>query len=245
MSPAVSTFLLEAANFLLLVAALRWLLFRPVRAKLEERANKLRDEEQEAAKHLDEAKQLEADARQRHGELEGELRSLREQGAKDAEAEAHKIVADARAAAARENEALERRLGQFEATQVERMAEASATAAAEALRLLLERIQGPDLEDALLRSACAQASSLAHANGGRVVVRSSRPLPEASRNALATALGRSVPEIELAVDETLGAGLRIETPAGVVDASARGLASSVERTLRERLASGTNRERAS
>ncbi len=67
MSSALANFLFEAANFLLLAAALGWLLFKPVRRALDaERARHAREE--------DESKRLRAEAEV----LAREARSARE-----------------------------------------------------------------------------------------------------------------------------------------------------------------------
>jgi len=106
--------------------------------------------------------------------------------------------------------------------------------AREAVDRLLTTIHSPGLDQALVASACRQLDA-GTASGGEVLVESAAPLDEPARIALQNAAGIRGSTIAFRVVPDLGAGVRVTTPAGLIDASSSGIAAFAERALAERL----------
>jgi F0F1-type ATP synthase membrane subunit b/b' len=226
------TFLFEAANFLLLAAVLGWLFFRPVRDALERRRSEFEGEQRAAVDARAEAERALQDARTRRSELEDSLEELRERVQSEAEKEGERFIEAARAHAERERETLKEELVSLRRAQARSLARDAAFAAKEIVERLLEEMEGPDLEHALLRAACRELEKLRSAGPlAPVVIESVRPLEDLALTALAEAAGVAAAEAAHRVDPDLVAGLRVLTARGLVDASAAGLAAQAERVL--------------
>jgi F-type H+-transporting ATPase subunit b len=226
------TFLFEAANFLLLAAVLGWLFFRPVRDALERRRSELESEQRAAADARAETERALQDARARRSELEGSLEELRERVRREAETERERLVEAARAQTQRERETLKEELVSLRRGQARSLARDAAFAAKEIVVGLLERMEGPDLEHALLGAACRELEKLRSSGSlAPVVIESVRPLDDGALAALAEAAGVATADATHRIDPDLVAGLRVLTARGLVDASAAGLAAQAERVL--------------
>jgi F-type H+-transporting ATPase subunit b len=235
-SPSLATFFFELVNFLLLAALLAWLLFKPVRRQIESRQAAARQQAADIAARTAEADRLRDQWQQRHAALEEEVAATRAARVAAAEQEADAIVARAREAAGRERDRLVASLAQVERNEAGRLAAAAAAAAGDAVARLLTTIEGPDLESSLIRVACQRLEGLAGALPGAVVVESAHALADRDRDALVAALRRcSVAPVFRVVAE-LGAGLRVTTSRGLIDASAAGFAAAAERRLKSDLA---------
>jgi len=231
-STAWVTFLFEAANFLLLAAVLGWFFFRPVRDALERRRRELEDERSAASVARDEAERAAQDARTKRAELEDSLRELRERVHRDAETERERLVEAARAQMQRERETLKGELVSQRRAQARRLSHDAAFAAREIVVRLLGEVEGPDLERALLRAACAELEELRGSGPlSPLVVESAAPLDDAALAALARSAEVAVAGVAHRIDADLVAGLRVITPRGLVDVSAAGLASEAEHVL--------------
>jgi F0F1-type ATP synthase membrane subunit b/b' len=234
-SPSWVTFLFEAANFLLLAALLGWIFFRPVRDMLERRRTALEAEEREAAEQRALAERALAEAAARQSELERSHAALRERVREEAEREGSRVLDAAREQAQRERETLEAELAALRRGQAKRIAADAAAAARGTVVRLLEQIEGPDLEQALLAAAGRELAKLAA--GGTVdplIVESAAALDSAALDALAQAAGVGGSEMSTRRTPELGAGIRILTARGLIDASAAGLAAHAERMLMTR-----------
>lgn len=228
MSPAVTNFVFEAVNFLLLAGALGWFVFKPVRRALDaERAR--RASEEEALERL----KAEAEV------LSREARGAREAAAKEAEAQKTQILARAEAEAARIREearlaqqagrsALEAELASVREAQLASLADAVGRVAGDSVSHLLATLEAEPLDAALARAACAEIGRLNAGGRTGAVVECAHPLGDASRSMLEAALGG--PFEERVVDE-LGAGVRITTRDGQVEASAASLAREAARAV--------------
>lgn len=239
MSPGWSTFLLEGANFLLLLAALRWLLFKPIRRSLGERRERMRAEDQEAAKRLEHARAVEAEVKRRRKELEAELERMRQDRLGEARSQAESIVEAGRAAAARESDSSRERLRAIAETQIEDLAAAAASASGAAVARLLREIEGPDIGLALVRSVCRRLTTMRLSGSEPILVQSPRELPIEHRRSIEEALRDYGGHVEYRIDQAIGFGVRVETPQGVVEASAGGLSRYAERVLRDGLLRGS------
>lgn len=238
MSPALSTFLFEAVNFLALAAVLGWLFVKPIRRALDaERAEHARQEE-DAAAHLKEAERLRAEAQAQRAALSQELERMREEARAETVRQAERELAEGRARAEREREALRHELRGQEQSWRREMQEEAASVAAQAVLRLLEWLGGPELDTALARAACRELRAPSSEGLGHVVVESARPLPAEAHELVASELAGAASVRYLTAPE-LGAGLRIITGLGMVDASASGMSAYARRALALRLAAPT------
>jgi F0F1-type ATP synthase membrane subunit b/b' len=234
-SPTWTTFLFETANFLILTAVLGWLLFRPIRQALENRRMALAKEAEEAAAKGAEVKRLQEETRQRYAALDAELERLRHDVHVAAQQEAEQLRSEAHATVEREREAARHRLAHLEEAQLEHLAAAVATAAGTVVERLLRQLDGPDVERGLIRAACHELQALDGNDLGAVRVESAHPLDQATQDELTTALGKASRTLEFRVSPNLGAGIRISTSRGLIDASAAGLAAFARGALAEQL----------
>jgi len=228
-SPALANFLFEAVNFLLLAAALGWLLFRPVRRALDAERERHVREENELKRLRSEAESL---AKEAQATREGADREATERRAgilTAAQAEAARILDAARKTQGAERHALAQELESSRNAQAAAVADTVGRIAAESVSQLLARLEGPSLDAALVAAACAQLQTLpSSARGPAALVESAHPLDAQSRKLLEGALGAGF--AERTVGE-LSAGVRVTTPAGQVDATALSLARQASRAV--------------
>jgi F-type H+-transporting ATPase subunit b len=235
-SPTLANFLFEAANFLVLAGALGWVLFKPVRAALAAERERHEQQQAVATEAQQEAESLLEQAREARDGLEQQL----EQRRAEALAEAREQVAALEEAGRRERAArvqqLEQRLEAARRSQSTRLAESLGRIAAASVRDLLDALDGPSLDLALVRAACRELSTVPAQARGACVVESARPLDDASRRLLTEALGGPFDE---RVVRQLGAGVRVTTGAGQVDGSAVALARRAAQQVAGAVASGS------
>ncbi|NJN46050.1 MAG: F0F1 ATP synthase subunit delta [Candidatus Competibacteraceae bacterium] len=115
--------------------------------------------------------------------------------------------------------------------QRDRLAEVSAAAAAETVGHLLSQIGGPDLHSALIRAACQQLGSLPQGALPPVTVESAEPLSPEHLGVLRNTLGTATDAANFKTVKGLGAGIRISTGKGLIDASVRGLTQFARQAL--------------
>ena len=235
MSPAVTTFLFEIANFLILASVLGWLLFTPIRNSLEARKAAQEKQAQDAAAKLAEAERTRADIQRERRSLQDEQEHILKDARLAAQKDADAILSQAREAASLERTAALRELSNLTQVQLERLAVAVASASRAAVEKLLVNINGPDLERQLVQSACAELRRLDGKLLGPIIIESAAPLAAESVATLNATLGDTV-AARYQVRPDLQIGLRIQSDRGMIDASALGLASYAERVLRSQLA---------
>lgn len=231
MSPSVTTFLFEVINVLLLVGLLAWLFFKPVRAALQAKVDAERQRRDELAAQLTAAEQQRANLDQRLRGFEAEVAQLRQARLAAATEDAAAIRAQAHEAVQRERESATRMLAQLERAQLERLSLAIAATTREAVARLLAILSAPDLEVSLVQAARRQLTALDGRALGAVLIESARPLDDACRTALMTALVGHAPSVDFRVVPDLGAGVRVVTAKGLIDASASGIGREAERAL--------------
>lgn len=231
MSPTVTTFLFQLINVLLLTGLLAWLFFKPVRSALQTRVDADRQRRDELAAREAETTRQRTDLEARRREFEAELSQLREQCLAKSAQDADAIRTRAREAAARERETAVRTLAQLERAQIERLAAAIAATTRQSVVRLLSTLSASDLDVSLVRAACRQLTELDDGALGAVLVESAHLLDDATRATLAAALNGHAPSIDFRVVPELGAGIRVVTAAGLIDASAAGIGREAERTL--------------
>ena len=236
MSPTVTTFFFELTNFLLLAALLGWLLFKPVRAVLQARQAAEQRQAEELATRAAESERQRADLDQRHRAFEGEIAEARRKQVAAAEQEVAAILTRANDTVARERDMVKRGLAQLEHAQVERLSAAIAAATRESIVRLLATLNAPDLDASLAHAACRQLEGLPRNGFGPVLIESARPLTDDLHAAIATALRADAVSATFRVVPELGAGVRITTAHGLIDASALGLGRQAEGLVRDALA---------
>ena len=236
MSPTLTTFLVELVNFLLLVALVGWLLFKPVRSALQTRLAAEQRQADELATRAAEAERLQAELERRHRAFQEETAELRKQHVARANEEAAAIVAGAREAAVRERESVQRVLGHLERAEVERLSAAVAAVTRESVARLLTTLDLVELETGLMRAACRQIESLGDRPLGAVLVESARPLDGGQETAIRATLDGHAASTEFRITPHLRAGVRVTTAMGLVDASAIGIAAQAEADLMHALA---------
>jgi F0F1-type ATP synthase delta subunit len=178
---------------------------------------------------------LQTASQQRAATLEAELAGLRQNALGVAQQEAKRIRAEARASVEREHAAVRRRLAHLEEAQLEHLAAAVAAAAGAVVQRLLQQLAGPDLDRGLVQAACRELQALREDSFGAVTIETARPLDQETRTALTAVLGEAARTATFRVTPTLGAGLRVSTSHGLVDASASGLAAFAQRVLTAQL----------
>jgi F-type H+-transporting ATPase subunit b len=234
-SPSFTTFLFEAANFVVLAAVLGWLFFRPVQAAIESRRASLEAERREAERIRAEAEQRFAAVEARRREAEASLEPLRVEARREAERQAAAIVEAARTHAAEERARLQSELAAIRREHARTLAHDAAAAARTLVTRLLVEIGGPDLDAALARAACQRLAGLPEASRtGSIEVETAHPLDAETRARFVEVAGPAATVKNRVVPE-LGGGVRVITSAGLVDASGAGLAAWAERELVARL----------
>lgn len=136
----------------------------------------------------------------------------------------------------RERDSIKRGLAHLERAQVERLSAAVAAATRESVARLLTTLNAPDLDASLAQAACRQLEGLQDSALGPVLIESARPLADSAHAAIVAALNAHARSAEFRVVPDLGAGLRITTGHGLIDASALGLARQAEGLVRDALA---------
>jgi len=220
-SPTLANFLFESANFLLLAGVLSWVLFKPVRKALDSERAQRTQREQESERVRAEAEALLADNQKARAAAEQESEARRKEVLEQARIEAAALIEQAREAHAREREALQRELDALRASEASKLAEKVGELATQSVGKLLASIGGPSLDTALVRAACTRLAELPPDARKAAQVASARALEPEAKALLEGVLGASVHE---SIIGELGAGVRVTTPAGQVDASAASLA---------------------
>jgi len=228
LSPALANFLFEAANFLLLAAVLGWVLFKPVRRALDEERERHAKQEEQLQRLRAEAESLTRDARALREAADHESAARREAILAAAQREAAKIVEEARQTQVAERRAIEQERVAARNAQATALAEMVGRIAGESVTRLLDVLQGPSLDLALVRAACTALSALPDSARGSAVVESARPLDGEARALLTAALGDGFDERTVA---ELVAGVRVTTSAGQVDSTVRSLARQAARAV--------------
>jgi F0F1-type ATP synthase membrane subunit b/b' len=224
-SPALATFLFEAANFTLLALALGWVLFRPVRRALD--AERERHEEK-LTKVAEREKAVEAEEgalEAARAGAESDLAKRRDAELAAAKADAERLLQEARDREREMRTRLDDEIAAARRRGVEALTEDVAALAAGTVRRLLEAISGPELELALAREVTEALAALGD-DLGPATVESARPLGDEARQVLGEALKAEVRE---RLVPELGAGIRVSTRAGQVDASALAFARAAQR----------------
>jgi len=218
-SPSLATFLFEAANVLTLAALLGWLFFEPVRAHLDAERAEREAAQAKLTESLSAAAAAEAAAKAARAEGTAAAERQRADLVVAARQEAQRIAEEARAREAEQARRAEAEGDARRKAELHALAEDVGRVAAASVQALLQTLDGPDLDLALVRAACARLTPATARD--HVAVEAARPLGPEAQALLTEALGEA-PAVRL--NPRLGAGVRITTAAGQVDATAAALA---------------------
>jgi F0F1-type ATP synthase membrane subunit b/b' len=227
-SPTLANFLFEAANFLVLAAGLGWLLFKPVRRALAAESARHAQIAADAERARAEAAALAQDARKTRDSAMQQADAERAEIIAAAQREAARMLEETRAAQAAERQNFARELEASRRAQGIAMADTLGRIATAAVAKLLSTIDAPALDVALARAAASELSGLSLPVRASAVVESARPLAAEARRALEDLLG---PTFEARIVPDLGAGVRVTTVGGQVDASALSIAREAARSV--------------
>jgi len=230
-SPSLANFLFEAANFLLLAGVLGWVLFKPVRRALDAERTKHEEENEQSGRLRAEAEALVEEVRREKQEAQQEVETRRQEILDNAKERATQILEEARNRQHAEHEALEQELEATRNAQVTELAALIGRFAADSVRKLLETLPGPSIDLALVRAACQRLEDIPAEARRSAQIESARTLDEEATKLLETALGA---KLQVRIVSDLGAGVRITTPAGQVDATAVSIARFAARSLSDR-----------
>lgn len=233
MSPTLTTFLFEAANFLVLATILGWFFFKPVRQTLADRRDKLTAQAADVEQKLADAAKKLHDVETAQANLQKDLDSQRTAAINETRTQADQILAKARQKSEQELNANKERISRLSESQQRNLAEASARTAAAAVRALFQTMNLPDFESALIESACRQLKSLPQDGLAPITVESNRDLSEHEREQLLNALGPAANTARFRTKPELVTGVRIATGRGLVDASVAGLTQFASAKLTE------------
>lgn len=229
MSPSVSAFVFELVNFALLAVGLGWAFFSPMRKALAEESAEHAAERDAASRAHAEAEAALSEAERARAEAGGLAEKLRAETLAAARAEASRLLAEAREREGELRASLDRELDARTEMQVIALSERLGEVAARSVRALLAHLEGPALDAALVRGATTELARLPAEALREATVEAARELDGGSMALLSTTLGttpkpRIVPE--------LGAGIRVTTSKGQVDATASAIARRVAGEVR-------------
>jgi F0F1-type ATP synthase membrane subunit b/b' len=230
-SPSLTTFLFETANFVALAALLAWVFFKPVRHAIETQRLSIRTQEEEAARKLSDAEKIRQEIDAQHRRLITELEHMRAEAHNTAKQESDALLAATRAQLERERTTLQRDMLNLEKSQMTRLAGVLASAAHVIIKRFFEQLEGPELEQLLLKSACRELALLAAHALGPVTIESATSLGTEAQKTIALAMGAHQTTVDFRVVPKLVAGVRIATQQGLIDASVTGLARFAEQVL--------------
>lgn len=225
MSSELTNFLFEIGNFGLLVVGLAWLVLRPIRTALDAERERRDAVEAELATKRTELETAQSQLEEARHAFELDMNTTRGARLAAAQSEAAAIVERAREQAEREREAALRDADVEAKARIDASRTAMGTIAGAAVRQLLETVDGPPLEEALVGAVCERIAEWGDAELGDIVVEAARPLSAEAVRRLSERLRR---EVSVRVVAELGAGVRITSAAGQIDATAAAFARLAE-----------------
>lgn len=231
MSASLATFVFETVNFVLLALALGWAFSRPMRKLLAEELAVRERAEGDAIAARASLEQGRVDLDARLASAARELDVMRDRARTEAEKEASRIIVEARERIAAERLRADRELEDRRRAELGALGGEVARATAK-LVLQVFAAAGEGTDAAFARAATTELAKLSLLEDPALVVECARPPGEEVRAALRRALGAAFERAEVRVVPELVAGVRVTGRAGLVDASARGLASYAEVALR-------------
>jgi F0F1-type ATP synthase delta subunit len=119
----------------------------------------------------------------------------------------------------------------IEGAQLSKIARAVATATHDALKRFLQQMEGPELEQTLIKAACRELQTFSNNSLAPVTVESAAQIDDELLELINTSLGNAAKTADFRVVPELEGGIRISTAHGLIDASVMGLANFAEQSL--------------
>lgn len=212
----------------MLAGVLGWVLFKPIRQALDAERQRHEREDQESKQLRAEAEAAAENARRAKQAAEQDIEQHREAILSRAKTEATQVLEDARERQRTQHQLLEQELEATRNAEAAELTTVVGTMAADTVRKLLEVLPGPSIDIALVRAACQELEGIPAEARQSAQVESSRALEDEAQKLLEAALGTK-PNIRIVKE--LGAGVRVTTPAGQIDATALSFARHAAQAL--------------
>lgn len=239
------SFAFAIVNFAILAALLYKLLHKPLLAVLEKRRLRLEEEREQAKAATEKAEALRVDYERKLDNLAEERDKTLAEARREAEEAREKLLAKAKAEAERETATLKRAYEQETREALTAVQDELTNAGLEVATQILTKLVDKDVERVLHEQLVAElkagqpGKADASAEASREIrVVSARELAEAERDELRAclvALGVG-DEPEFVTDAALIAGVRVEMPNGIVDASLADALEAIRKRVQTRMA---------
>jgi F-type H+-transporting ATPase subunit b len=217
------TIILQIVNFLIFLAILHHILYRPVTDMMRRRKEEMESEREEAHELREEARELRDEARKREEELEEKRGAILDEAREEAESTRDEIIGDAREAGRKRLERFRRTMLRERAESLRGLADDLAEAVLAALRRVLEEAAPDPAGHALGRvetmlkeadaAALQEARKHLEEQGEPVRVRSASELgyeqKQRLHKAVADALELDEPDLRWETDPELLAGIEL------------------------------------
>lgn len=255
------TIVAQLINFVILLVALKFLLFDRIVEAMNERSDRIEARRREAEEKRSEAEKEAERLQRERREFESEREGLLDEARREAESRRHELIEEARSDVDEQEqqwlEALRRKQDRL-ARHLQRQAGAQVV---EATRRVLADLADADLEDAVVAGFVRSierldveerqsvADSLASADGA-ALIRTGFELSESRRESVREALRRLTgdegPEFEWERDSEITAGIQVETEVArvgwTIDGYLDELLEDFERSVRATIASSESDE---
>lgn len=243
----VTTLLLQALNFIVLVLVLRRFLYRPVADVIARRKAEVDAVIAEADAKKQDASRIAAEATAKLDTLELERGALLERAGAEGREERERLLADARAEAETMLRAARQTIAGERAAALSTLSSRAAGLAADLAAEMLQKAGITEIDALLLDNVLARLDEIPAADlrelaassaGKRARVVTSRPLDEATkkraRERIAARLGKL--DVEFAVDAALLGGAELHLPSSRITQSLRDLLAEARKTMESPLA---------
>ncbi|PQO25621.1 hypothetical protein C5Y96_22630 [Blastopirellula marina] len=231
MGDSLWTFAFEIVNFLMLAGLLGWFFFKPVRNAIEKERDETRRLEEQSKAKLSQAESIERDLNQQKQTVIEEIEKMRLAATASATQEREQILAKARAEANKELDLLKLKAIHIEQANASRLSQFIVEKTTAIISRLLQDIDGPELESALMGATVRQLEALSAETLSPVSVESAVELDSAAKERICVALKQPAKSVSFRVLPELIGGLRISTAQGLVDASIAGLSRYAKQEL--------------
>lgn len=217
------TFALEILNFLVLLWLLQRFLFRPIRGALVQRQQHLQQAQQDARQQEQQAKALQQELQQQLQDWEQSKQQQQQALQQQLSQERERALNQVRAEADAEKQRLQVVLEQDRAALAQRTLQQARQGALQLTGHLLQRVAGPELDQALLNMLMEDCAELPasdrqeliaalHSQQGPLPVESARPLSSRQQQQLQQSLCELLKQelqIENRIQPDLISGLRV------------------------------------
>jgi F0F1-type ATP synthase membrane subunit b/b' len=237
MSESMVTFIYELANFVIFVALLGWLFVKPIREFLDDQTARNVAAEKQARENLAESESLREQLSQQRARFAEEAEQHRQSILQESRREAQMLLDESKRQIADQQEQLRREARKIRQGQLSELSDMVALATSHAVAHLLSQIDGPQLESALVESACRQLQANQPGPEETIIIECAEEPGTELREQIAQAAGRTSANgsLQCRIASDLIGGIRIRTSSGMIDHSIAGLSQFVEQVLQREL----------